>query len=59
MPRVLLTLLQHEDAIGLPIIILEAMDRTTGKPMQLMARDLPVTAIAVILGWLNDRLSTP
>jgi hypothetical protein len=58
MPRFNLTLAQHEDALGLPIILLIAIDRTTGKPMQLTVRDLPLTAIAQIVQWLNDRLST-
>lgn len=60
MPKQNLTLAQIEDAVGLPIVILAALDADTDQQMQLRLRDLPATAIAVALRWLNDRLpSTP
>ena len=48
-----------EDELGLPIVLLTAYDNTTQKYVTLRLRDLPVTAIAAVVKWLNDRLSTP
>jgi len=59
MPRVQLTLAQLADMVGTPIVILVAIDQTTQKPMQLTVSDLGVLAIAQVVAWLNDRLSTP
>jgi len=58
MPRFTLTLAQWEESHGLPIVLLTAIDKTTGKPMSLTVRDLPLAAIATIVQWLNDRAST-
>lgn len=59
MPKVTLTLQQIEDAIGLPVVVMVAMDATTGQPMQLLLSDLGAIAIANAVVWLNARLSTP
>lgn len=59
MPRAQYTLAQLADMVGTPIVILVAFDQTTQKPMQLTVSDLGVLAIAQVVAWLNDRLSTP
>jgi hypothetical protein len=59
MPRVQLTLQQLADMVGTPVVILVAFDQTTKKTMQLTVSDLGVLAIAQVVAWLNDRLSTP
>lgn len=59
MPRIAHTIEQLEDEIGLPIVLLTAIDSTTRQTMVFRLRDLPVTGIAAVLQWLNDRLSTP
>ncbi len=48
-----LTLDQWEDHLGLPIVLLSGWNPATQQFDQLRVRDLPATAIAVILRWLN------
>ena len=58
MPLSNLTLEQFEDAHGIPIVLLVAFDQSTKTYVSFRVRDLPLTGIAVIVKWLNDRLST-
>jgi hypothetical protein len=58
MARVTRTLEQHEDAMG-AILLLTAIDTTTRLPVAFRLRDLPPAAIAVVIAWLNDRISSP
>lgn len=50
------TIEQLEDEIGLPIVLLTAWDSTTKTFVQFRLRDLPLTGIAAIVSWINDRL---
>jgi len=59
MPTVRETIEQLEDQLGFPIILLTAIDKTTGKPVDLRLRDLPIGGTLFVIQWLNDRLSTP
>lgn len=59
MPTIRQTLEQLEDSLGLPIVLLEAIDATTGQHMILRVRDLSPACIVQIVAWLNARQSTP
>jgi hypothetical protein len=59
MPTTIETIDQLEDELGLPIVLMTALDRTTNTVMVFRLRDLPATGIAAILQWLNARRSTP
>ena len=58
MPTVAETIDQLEDELGLPIILLTAIDKKTGVSVSLRLRDLPIGGIATVVAWLNARLST-
>jgi 2-methylisocitrate lyase-like PEP mutase family enzyme len=59
MPKVQLTIDQLQDAVGIPVIVLIAMDQTTQTVMTLRLADLGVAAVAAAVAWMNARLSTP
>jgi hypothetical protein len=56
MARAAWTIEQHEDAIGVPIILMTAWDATTRQYVQLRLRDLPLAGIVAVLAWMNARL---
>jgi hypothetical protein len=57
-PPPTLTLLQHKDAIGDPIVLLQAWNPTTRKLDSLTDRDMPPAAVVVILAFLNAHIAT-
>ena len=58
MPKFNLTLAEHEDRLGLPIVLLVSLDVATQTYMELRLRDLPSDGIVAVLVWLNARLSS-
>ena len=58
MAIITLTLAEHEDRLGLPIVMFVALDHATHTYMSFRLRDLPADGIAVVLAWLNARIST-
>lgn len=50
------TIEQLEDQMGLPIVLLVYIDPVTKAHTEFRLRDLPLTGIAAIVNWLNDRL---
>lgn len=57
MPASNLTLAQLKDQLG-DIVIFNGVDAATKKPISLTVDQLPVAAIAFVVAWLNQRLST-
>lgn len=51
-----LTIEEHEDRLGFPIVLLTHYDPKTGQTDVLRLRDLPLGAILVVIAWLNARL---
>jgi hypothetical protein len=57
MPKFQDTIDQLEDKLGLPIVLLSAIDASTGQQVEFRLRDLPLTGIVAVVAWLNARQS--